>query len=157
MKRILALVLTVVVALMTLTSCEYIFGGGVEDSGEVTVVVENSDGSFDRFKVSLEDVENKNDGAKGIMEHLSGRSDRLYVDMVEGSYGAYVTAVGSIKENSLTGIYVVVYTSVKFDSYEGSPTVEYEGTTLYQSGVGLSSMTVSAGTVILFRAEKSPY
>ena len=77
--------------------------------------------------------------------------------MIEGVYGAYVSAIGSISESSVDGIYVMVYTSVKTDAYEGSPTVEYEGVTLYQSGVGISDMSVAEGTVILFRLESSPY
>ena len=156
MKKLLVLLLALACVLGSLTSCEYIFGGGVDDEGDVKVVVENTDGSYELFKVSLEDVENKSEGAKGIIEHLS-QNVELNVNMIDSTYGAYVSAIGSISESASMGIYVIVYTSVKTDGYEGSPTVEYDGMTLYQSGVGLSDMTVSAGTVILFRAEESPY
>jgi hypothetical protein len=47
----------------------------------------------------------------------------------------------------------MVYTSVKTDSYEGAPTVQYEEMTLYQSGVGVKDMTVEDKAVILFRLE----
>ena len=77
--------------------------------------------------------------------------------MVESTYGAYVSEIGSIKEDSTEKKYVIVYTSVASDSYEGAPTTEYDGTTLYQAGLGLSGMKVEAGTIILFRLEKSPY
>lgn len=149
--------LALCLCLLALTSCENIFGE-VADSGDVTVVVENADGSYDVYKTYLESVENKDEGAKGVVEHLNMRDNhKLALTMVDSSYGAYVSAVGSISENSADKMYVIVYTSVEADSYAGAPTVEYNGVTMYQAGVGLSFMTVEAGGVILFRLEKSPY
>lgn len=154
-KRILAILLVVLMTLL-LFSCD-LFSGSVDNAGSVTVVVENTDGSYDVFEAELDAVENKEEGAKGILEHLKGSNDRFYLEMTESTYGAYVTAIGNIRENSSEGLYVMVYTSVSSDSYEGAPTVDYKGTALYQSGVGLSGMKVEAGTVILFKLEKSPY
>ena len=51
----------------------------------------------------------------------------------------------------------MVYTSVAADSYEGAVTVDYEGVTMHQSGLGLSGMRIEAGTVIMFRLEVSPW
>ncbi len=155
-KRILALLLALVIALCALTSCDILFGE-VADEGNVTVVVENSDGTYDVFKTNLDAVENKNEGAKGVIEHLNKGESNLYLEMVDSTYGAYVSAIGSIKESFADNKYVVVYTSVATDTYEGAPTVQYEGVTLYQAGVGLSGMTVEEGTIILFRLEVSPY
>ena len=143
--------------ILAFTSCDYFFGG-VAESGDVTVVVENTDGTFDVYNCYLESVVNKSEGAKGVVEHLRDRdSDALHVEMINGPYGAYVSAIGSIKENSADKKYVIVYTSLASDSYEGAPTVTYEGVTLYQSGFGLSDMTVESGGIILFRLEVSPY
>ena len=77
--------------------------------------------------------------------------------MIDSTYGAYVSAIGSIKEDGASKTYVIVYTSVAADSYDGAPTVDYDGVTMYQAGVGLSGMTVEAGTIILFRLEVSPW
>ena len=156
MKRLIAILVLVMLLLSSLCSCK-LLSPHVSDEGDVTVVVENEDGSRDVFEVDLENVENKSEGAKGILEHLNQQKDRLYLEIVDGAYGAYITAIGNIKENPSQGTYVVVYTSVLADSYEGAPTHEYNGTTVYQSGVGLSGMSIESGTVILFRAEKSPY
>ena len=158
-KKILAFILALASVFMLLTSCEIIDildGPEVSDEGAVTVVVENYDGSYDVYEASLSEVENKAEGAEGIIEHLNQKKG-LYLEMVDSIYGAYVSAVGSIKENSTEATYVIVYTSISTDSYQGAPTVDYNGTTLYQAGVGLSRMSVDAGTVIMFRAEKSPY
>ncbi len=152
--KILALLLALVTAVSLLTSCSFIFGD-VADSGNFTVLVENTDGSYEVYKTDLDRLENKSEGAKGLLEHLNTSDKKLYLEMVDSTYGAYVSAIGNIREGD--GSYVIVYTSVASDSYEGAPTVEYEGSTLYQAGVGLSGMTVEAGGIILFRLEKSPY
>lgn len=153
-NRFLALILVAIITLTALTSCIL---GGVADQGDFTVVVENVDGSYEVHKTYLEEVENKKEGAKGVVEHLNKGDDGLYLEMVDSTYGAYVSAISSIKESASEKMYVIVYTSVATDSYEGAPTVQYEGMTLYQAGVGLSTMTVNEGGVILFRLEKSPY
>ena len=155
-NRILALLLALVIALFALTSCDILFGD-VADKGNVTVVVENADGTYDVFKTDLDAVENKNEGAKGVIEHIDETNDKFYLEMVDSTYGAYVSAIGSIKESYADKKYVIVYTSVAADTYEGAPTLQYEGVTLYQAGVGLSGMTVEEGTIIFFRLEVSPY
>ena len=154
-KKILALLLALVIGLLALTSCDILWGD-VADEGKVTVVVENADGTYEVHNANLDEVENKSEGAKGIIQHLNKNSN-LHLEMVDSTYGAYVSAIGSIKESFADNKYVMVYTSVAADSYEGAPTVQYEGVTLYQAGVGLSGMTVEEGTVILFRLEASPY
>ncbi len=153
--RMISAVLAAVACIFTLCSCEYIFGS-VADEGAVTVVIENADGSFAVYEAELKDVENKSEGAKGILEQLC-KTDGLQLEITESTYGAYVCAVGSIKESVSEGLYVIVYTSVEADSYAGAPTLDYNGTVMYQSGVGLSTMNVEAGTTVLFRLEKSPY
>ncbi len=156
-NRILSLILVLVISVLSLTCCDSLWGE-VGEKGDITVVVEATDGSFTVYKTYLEEVENKDEGAKGIIEHLRDREENpLYLEMVDSTYGAYVGAIGSIKESSADKMYVIVYTSVASDSYEGAPTVIYDGMTLYQAGLGLSGMSVDAGTVILFRLEKSPY
>ena len=155
-KKILALFL-VLSLLFGLCSCNLIWGD-VAEEGDVTVVVEAADGSFEVYKTYLESVTNKTEGAKGVVEHLNTREENsLYLEMTDSTYGAYVSAIGSIKEDFTAKKYVIVYTSVASDSYEGAPTFDYEGTTLYQAGVGLSSMNVESGTIVLFRLEVSPY
>ena len=152
--RILALFLVIVMALSAMTSC--MFYGEVAEQGDVTVVIENADGTFAVYKTYLEEVENKSEGAKGVIEHLNKReTNPLTLEMVDSTYGAYVSGIGSIKEDAASKTYVMVYTSVASDSYEGAPTVEYEGITMYQAGLGLSGMKVEAGTIILFRLEVS--
>ena len=156
MKRIISLILAVVVA-FTLASCEYfnVFGGDVAEQGDVTVVVEAADGAYEVYKTYLENVKNKNDGGLGVLENLETREENpLNLKVINGSYGAFVEEIGSIKQDAAKGEYIMFYTSLESDSYLGAPTLEYEGITLYQSGVGISSIRVESGSVILFRLEK---
>lgn len=153
MKRILSLIIVAALLAATMVSCDLVsIFGSVAEEGDVTVVVEAADGSYEVYKTYLEDVENKSEGAKGVVEHLKKNGD-LYLVMEESTYGAFVTEVGSIKQDAALGAYVMVYTSQASDYYEGAPSVDYEGVTLYQSGVGLSGMKVEDGIVILFRLE----
>lgn len=156
-NRIISVILLVVICILAFTSCNYFFGD-VAEEGDVTVVVENASGSYEVHKCYLEAVENKKEGAKGVIEHLSAKEKNpLYLEMTDSTYGAYVSAIGSIRESLEDKKYVMVYTSLASDSYEGAPTVVYEGITLYQAGLGLSGMTVESGSIILFRLEASPY
>ena len=156
MKRLLAVFVLAALMLGCLCSCD-LLKNSVAEEGDVTVVVENSDGSYDAYDLVLETVENKDEGVKGILEHLNKGDDKLYLEMTDSTYGAYISAIGKIKEDMASGSYVMVYTSIETDSYEGAPTVDYNDTTLYQSGVGISAMKVESGTVILFRLESFSY
>ena len=156
MKNKILLFLVITLMLSMITSCGLLFGQ-VADSGDISVVIENADGTYDVFDANLDSIENKSEGAKGVIEHLDNKNDSFKVEMIDSTYGAYVSAIGSIRENPTDAMYVMVYTSVATDSYEGAPSINYNGVTLYQSGVGLSGMSVSEGVVILFRLEKSPY
>lgn len=151
MKKTRILALIIAVMMLMLSSCSLF--GSVADEGGVIVVVENGE-SYDVYTISLETVENKSEGAWGVLEAMANREKNpLHLVKEDGGYGAFITEIGGIKQDASAGAYVMVYTSVATDSYEGSPTVEYNGQTLYQSGVGVSDMTVNADTVILFCVE----
>ena len=150
MKRILALILCIAVTLIATVSCT----AKVGESGDVTVVVEVSEGNYEVYKTYLENVENKDNGALGVLQNLKAREENpLHLVYSDSTYGAFVTEIGSIKEDSAAGAYVMVYTSNAADSYEGAATVNYGETVLYSAGVGISAMSVTEGTVILFRIE----
>ena len=155
-NRILSLILLVALALLSLSSCSILFGK-VDRRGVFTVAIDNADGSFEEYSVNLESLENNKEGAKGVLELLDSTHGDFYLEMTDSTYGAYVSAIGSIKESYADNMYVIVYTSVEADSYQGAPTFTFDGVTLYQTGVGLSGMTVKEGGIILFRLEKSPY
>ena len=155
MKKILSLILVVVMAI-GLVSCDGILGGILGEKGDVSVVIENSDGTYDVYKVYLEDVENKDEGVYGILQHLMTREKNpLGADIVDSAYGAYVNTIGSLAPDATKNEYVSIYTSLEKDFSTREPVgeIEYDGITLKTSGVGLTSMSAEKGTVVLFRVE----
>ncbi len=131
----------------------------VGESGAVTVVVESYDGSYTEYRVYLEDVDNKNEGAFGVLEYLCETENGLReLETDSGAYGKYITKIGSL-ENGKDSKYIMIYTSNEkdFGTWEGVGSLEYEGTLLKESGVGVNQMSLEEGTVILFRAEESEW
>ena len=151
MKKILSLILAVAMMLL-LVAC----GGEVGEEGDVSLVVENRDGSYDVYKVYLEDVTNKEEGVYGVVEFIMQREENpITADIVDSSYGAYVNSIGSLTPDASKNEYVCLYTSLEkdFGTWDGVKSVVYEGVTLKEAGVGLSSMSIEKGTVVLFRIE----
>jgi len=151
MKRISAL--TLALAMMFLfAACS----GTLGERGDVSVVIENRDGSYTVYKAYLEDVANKKEGVFGVIEHLMSRENNpLTADIVDSSYGAYVNSIGSLIPDASKNEYISLYTSLEKDFGTDSyvKTIEYEGVTLKTSGVGFTSMSAEEGTVILCRIE----
>ena len=151
MKKILSLILAVAMMLL-LVAC----GGQVGEEGDVSLVVENRDGSYDVYKVYLEDVTNKEEGVYGVVEFIMQRKENpITADIVDSSYGAYVNSIGSLTPDASKNEYVCLYTSLEkdFGTWDGVKSVVYEGVTLKEAGVGLTSMSIEKGTVVLFRIE----
>lgn len=151
MKKILSLILIAVMA-VGLISCNGILG----ERGDVSIVIENRDESYDVYKVYLEDVENREEGVYGVIQLLMAREKKpLTADIVDSTYGAYINAIGSLTPDSSKNEYVAIYTSLEkdFGTWEPVGVIEYEGVTLKTSGVGLTDMSAEKGTVILCRIE----
>ncbi|MBR2965053.1 MAG: hypothetical protein IKC34_00720 [Clostridia bacterium] len=151
MKRILSLIL-VAVMLLSLVAC----GGTLAEQGDVSVVIENRDGTYTVYKAYLEDVENKGEGVYGVIQYLMERENNpLTADIVDSTYGAYVNAIGSLTPDVTKNEYVCLYTSLErdFDTSDYVKELEYEGITLKTSGFGFTSMSAEKGTVILCRIE----
>jgi len=158
MKRLISLILTLALSLCALASCSLF--GSVAESGDVTVVVEVADGKYDVYEIDLKKVENKSEGAVGVLEALKDRKDNpLTFDIADSGYGKFVKGIRGIEEDAAAGKYVTVYTSLEkdFGTWEGVGSLEYEGVTLKSAAVGISSMAIEAGMIILFRLEESQW
>ena len=102
MKKILSLILAVAMMLL-LVAC----GGEVGEEGDVSLVVENRDGSYDVYKVYLEDVTNKEEGVYGVVEFIMQRKENpITADIVDSSYGAYVNSIDSLTPDASKNEYV---------------------------------------------------
>ena len=161
--RTLSLILALVMVLSGFVSCGA--EGTVAESGTAKVVIETaaeSDAKYLVYEVDLSKLEKRNDGALSLLEYIGEQEDStLYVSLnFGGGYGAYVNSIASLYPDAAAGEYVGVYTSVESDFSVPTeympvvPTLSYEGKTLAYSRVGISSMTIEDGTVVLFRLEK---
>ena len=159
MKKVIstvALVLVMVLAL-SFTACST---GNIANSGTATLVVENRDGSYATYDVDLSKLEKRDEGAISLLEYVASlEGSTLYYNVQwGGGYGEYITAIGSLNPDPSCE-YISLYTTESADfavATEYMPvvaTAEYSGKTLTYSGVGLSSMHVKDGTVIMFRLE----
>ena len=160
--KILSLLLALLLLLSVLASCAA--GENVAKSGEALIVIELMEGGeicYETYKVDLSAIENHSEGALSLLEYVgSQEGSKLYYSLnFGGGYGAYVNSISSLSPNAASSEYIAVYTTEECDfsvPTEYFPTVSttvYDGRTLTFSGVGISSMTVNDGTVILFRLE----
>ena len=161
--RTLSLILALVMALCVFVSCGR--DANVAENGTATVVIETAaegDAKYEVYEVDLSKLEKRDEGALSLLEYIGAEEgSTLYFSLnFGGGYGAYVNSMSSINPNAAAGEYVGVYTSVESDfsvPTEYMPvvsTLRYDGKTLTYSRVGISSMTIEDGSVVLFRLEK---
>lgn len=156
-NKILALLLVVVITVLSLASCS---GGNVAKSGTATIAIERAENDYAVYEVDLSKLERRDEGAISLLEYIASlEGSTLYYNVQwGGGYGAYITAIDTLNPDP-SNQYIALYTSEEADfavPSEWSPTVataKYGETTLTYAGVGLSSMHINDGTVILFRLE----
>ena len=156
-SKILAILLVLVTVIMSFASC---MGGDVSQTGTAKIVIENAEGDYTVYDVDLSKLEKHDEGALSLLEYIASQEGSTLYYNVQwgGGYGAYVTSIGSISPNPANQ-YVALYTSeeadfaVPTDYAPTVATVSYGDLTLTYSGVGLSSMHINDGTIILFRLE----
>lgn len=143
MKKTIAALLLIFILGGMLCACSK-----VDPVGEATVVLTADGESYEEYTVPLSKV-NGELGALGLFVYLK-EEEGLEYEADETAYGAYLTKVGSIANDSSKGKYVYVWTSVEedFDTSAYALTVEYKGQTLTSSGLGISGMSVHDGAII---------
>ena len=144
-SRLLALALALTVTLFCLVSCST---GEIDAEGSVTVVIYGTEAT--EYTVSLDSLSD-GEGLIPVLDYLKAEEGVDYT-ATDAGYGAYLTSLGTLKENATEGKYLYVYTSVEadFDVSAYAKTVEYDGKTLTSSGVGISEMSLTDGAVIYF-------
>ena len=116
-------------------------------SGTFSIVLDEPSG----YKVYTLDVSMvKDDGIMDALKYLE-TNEGVVLDYTVSTYGAYFKRVGNVIENATNGSYVYFYTnkSSDFDVSAYATTFDYNGTLLTSSGLGVNSMTVENGTIIL--------
>ncbi len=142
--RALSFALVLAVIFVSLVSC----AGAVDPVGTATVVVSASESDTREYSVPLSKVKGE-EGAFSLLDYLKDKGELEY-ESENGPYGKKLTRVGSVVEDGARGKYIYIWTSVEgdFDTSAYKLTLEYKGTTLVSSGVGISSMSVPDGAII---------
>lgn len=156
-NRILAFILISVITVLSLASCGR---GNVASKGMAKIVIEKAEGDYTVYEADLSKLERRDEGAISLLEYIASlEGSTLYYNVQwGGGYGAYITSIDTLNPNPANQ-YIAIYTTEEADfavPTEWSPTVataKYENITLTYAGVGLSSMHINDGTVILFRLE----
>ncbi len=145
-NKILSVIFLVLSLCAMLFSCD---AGGTADQGTATVIIENRDESHTVYTVDLSRVENRDQGAIGVLEELARSEGIAFTMGIDGM----ITELGPYKSDPYTGEWIMIYTSCQtdFDVSKYATTVSYTDKTLTSSGVGLGDMTVEDGTILLFK------
>jgi hypothetical protein len=157
-NKIISILALMLMLALSFTACT---GDEVSLNGTATIVVEGRDGSYVTYDVDLSKLEKHDEGAISLLEYVASieGSTLFYNVQWGGGYGAYITSIGALTPDASSNEYIGLYTSESEDfavptEYQPVvPTAVYSGKTLTYAGVGLSSMHVNDGTVILFRID----
>ncbi len=120
--------------------------GGVDSSGECTVVIANGSETTE-YEISLSDIE-ADDGLMALLRYLN-ENEGVELNVTNSTYGAMINSVGSVVPDASKYEYVKIYTSYEFDfdTSEYFEEMTYGGVRLGTSGLGASSMTVTDGGI----------
>ena len=149
-------ILSLALAIMTLTLALFSCGGGSEGdgtvTGEVTVVVEVSSETYRAYVAKLEELESTDEGFLSVIRYLSSRAGEALEVTVDDDRN--VTRIGGLVAG--TGERLVTYTTELSDVILGSGSVDpliYNERELWESRKAIYEMSASDGAVILFRLE----
>ncbi len=151
-RRILGVMASLLIIILTLSmliGCQN-KPGEVSDTGTATVVVAVGD-DVRSYEIPLDKI----DGSVGaiiLLDYLKAEGKLDYTSEDSG-YGAYLTKVDHLEQRASEGIYVGIWTNVESDIDRESvyaTTVDYNGTTLYSSNVGMGELNVPDGAIIYF-------
>lgn len=150
-------VAVVVCLALALVLCAVACQPDMPSKGDVTIVIAPLEGEATEYTVDLSDIA-EGGGVVAILDYLKDNEGLEYITEDSG-YGAYLTKVGVLVEKPEVGEFIYLYTSVAkdFDVSEYASTVEYQGKTLTNSGVGVSSMSVEDGAIIYITIIKFNY
>lgn len=118
-----------------------------EDSDPATATLIIGGDTLTTYTVELDELTDST--AIALLNYLVSAED-MHLSTNDSGYGAYITEIGALAEDTTTGTYIYVYTSVESDKDTSAwgTSLEIEGTTVYSSGLGISSMSLTDGCVI---------
>ena len=137
MKKILSLVLAIAMSLCLLCACTK-----NDPEGNATLVIATEEKQV--YDIPLSKL-GEGKGLMPVFEYLKAEEGLEY-----NISGTMINGIGGLENDSETGRYIYIFTSVEadFDVSEYKKEVEYESATLVSAGVGFDKLTVADGAII---------
>ncbi|MBQ4313620.1 MAG: hypothetical protein IJC18_05345 [Clostridia bacterium] len=90
------------------------------------------------------------EGLISVLDYLKVNSEGFDYTVERSEYGAFITGAGTLLQDTASGTYISIYTSVAADAdtSEFGASLDYEGETLTTAAVGASGMTIEPGCTI---------
>lgn len=118
---------------------------------QMAVIIKNGENDYTSYTVTLGEGGVEATTAEEVIQYLHDEVD-LYLDWQNGAYGKYLNGIGGAKPASSTEWVTVLTSDKDFQDTASAYKITYVvgEVTLVSSTVGVTDLTVKAGTVIYF-------
>ena len=118
---------------------------------QMAVVIKNGENDYVSYVVSLDKIGVDAPTAEDVIVYLHDQAD-LYLDWQDGAWGKYLNGIGGAKPTSSSEWVTLLTNDKDFQDNESAYKITYTvgDVTLTSSTVGVTDLTVKAGTVIYF-------
>ena len=122
---------------------------------QMAVIIKNGDNDYTSYTVTLGKGGVDANTCQDVIEYLH-KETGLYLDWQDGSWGKFLNGIGGAKPKS-NGEWVTVLTNdADFQDNESAYKITYivNDVTLVSAKVGVTDLTVKAGTIVYFEVVK---
>ena len=122
---------------------------------QMAVIIKNGDNDYTSYVVTLGKGGTDAKTAEEVIQYLHDEAD-LYLDWKDGTYGKYLNGIGGAKPQSSSEWVTVLTNDSEFQDNASAYKIVYtvDDVTLVSATVGITELTVKAGTVIYFEVVK---
>ena len=122
---------------------------------QMAVIIKNGENDYTSYTVTLGKGGTDATTAEGVLQYLHEQSG-LYLDWQQSSYGKYLNGIGGAKPASSSEWVTVLTSDKEFQDTASAYSIKYTvgDVTLVSATVGVTDLTVKAGTIIYFEVVK---
>ena len=124
-------------------------------NNQMAVIIKNGDNDYTSYVVTLGNGGTNAETCEGVIQYLHDETG-LFLDWQEGSFGKFLNGIGGAKPQSSSEWVTVLTNDSEFQDNESAYKITYkvDDVTLVSAKVGVSDLTVKAGTIIYFEVVK---
>ena len=125
------------------------------NDNQMAVIIKNGEKDYTSYTVTLGKGGADATTAEGVLQYLHEKSG-LYLDWQQGSFGKYLNGIGGAKPSSSSEWVTVLTSDKEFQDTASAYSIKYTvgDVSLVSATVGVTELTVKAGTVIYFEVVK---